>query len=105
MARRHLRTAYVGALLLGCALTGCAISGKCGIEGCPGDAEITAKVQAALDQRSDFGPPGTISVQTVNGVTYLSGAVPVNSMRREAADVARHVKGVTQVENTIAVPP
>jgi osmotically-inducible protein OsmY len=105
MTRQYLKTAHVGALLLSVALTGCATTEKCGIHGCPGDAEITAKVQAALDQRADLGPPGTISVQTVNHVVYLSGAVSVNSARRAAADVARRVTGVTQVENTIAVPP
>jgi osmotically-inducible protein OsmY len=105
MSRRHLKAAYVGALLLGFALTGCATNAKCGAKDCPSDAEITAKVQAALDQRSDLGPPGAINVQTVNGVVYLSGAVSVNSMKRAAADVARRIKGVTQVENTIAIPP
>jgi osmotically-inducible protein OsmY len=105
MTRRHLGTASAGALLLSFALTACATNGKCGPEGCPSDAEITAKVQAALDQRSDLGPPGAISVQTVNGVVYLSGSVSVNSMKRTATDVARRVKGVTEVENTIAIPP
>jgi osmotically-inducible protein OsmY len=32
-----------------------------------------------------------------------SGRFSVNSMRRAAADVARRVKGVTQLENTIAM--
>jgi len=58
MARRQMNTAFMGAPLLSIVLTGCATNGKCGIEGCPGDAAITAKVQAALDQRADFGPPG-----------------------------------------------
>jgi osmotically-inducible protein OsmY len=105
MTSRHMNTAFMGALFLSVMLTGCATSGKCRIAGCPSDAEITAKVQAALDQRADLGPPGTITVQTVNHVVYLSGMVSVNSMRRAAADVARRVRGVTQVENTIAVPP
>ena len=105
MRKPRLQTPYAIALLLGFALTGCVAARKYGTDGCSSDAEITAKVQAALDQRSDFGPPGTISVQTTNGVVYLSGIVSVNSMRRAAAEVARRVNGVMQVENTIAVPP
>jgi osmotically-inducible protein OsmY len=102
---KYLKTASAGAVLVSVALIGCATTGKCGTQGCPSDAEITRKVQAQLDQRADFGAPGTISVQTVDHVVYLSGNVSVNSMRRAAANVAQRVSGVTRVENTIAVTP
>jgi hypothetical protein len=52
-----LRQTALGALLLGVALTGCAATEKCGIQPCPSDAEITARVQSALNRRADFGPP------------------------------------------------
>jgi osmotically-inducible protein OsmY len=104
VTRRYLQTA-LSALLLSLALTGCAATEKCGIQPCPSDAEITARVQSALDGRADLGAPGAIGVQTVNHVVYLSRAVSVNSARRAAANVARRASGVTQIENMIAVSP
>jgi hypothetical protein len=47
------------------ALTGCATYEKCGLEGCPGDAAITAKVQAALNRHADLGPPDSIAAGAI----------------------------------------
>lgn len=64
------------------------------------DAEITAKVKAAI-----FAEPGLktlqISVDTVKGVVTLSGSVdsPTNSNRAKALAVA--VAGVKEVENRL----
>jgi hypothetical protein len=48
-------------------LPGCATYEKCGIGACPGDAKITANVQARLAQHPEIGP---LEVQTLNGVVY-----------------------------------
>jgi osmotically-inducible protein OsmY len=67
-----------------------------------GDAEITAKVKAAI-----FAEPGLktlqISVDTVNGVVTLSGSVdsPPNSDRAKA--LAAAVAGVKEVDNRLVL--
>jgi osmotically-inducible protein OsmY len=85
------------------ALGGCATYGKCGLEGCPSDAKITAKVQAAFNHHPDLGPPNSINIQTLNHVVYLSGEVSEGNMSEAAESVAHKIKGVTKVVNTIAV--
>jgi osmotically-inducible protein OsmY len=85
------------------ALGGCATYEKCGLEGCPSDAKITAKVQAAFNHHPDLGPPNSINIQTLNHVVYLSGEVSEGNMSEAAESVAHEIKGVTKVVNTIAV--
>ena len=84
-------------------LSGCATYEKCGAEGCAGDRQITADVHAAFDQHSELGEPNLINVQTVNHVVYLTGSVSAGEMRATAESVARQVKGVAQVEDSIYV--
>jgi osmotically-inducible protein OsmY len=85
------------------ALAGCATYEKCGLEGCPGDAGITAKVQAALNQHADLGPPDSIRVQTLNHVVYLNGLVDDGLAKRTAVSITKQVAGVTNVVNNIAI--
>jgi osmotically-inducible protein OsmY len=94
-------TGTVALILMG--LTGCATYEKCGLEGCPGDAKITAKVQAALNQHADLGPPDSIRVQTLNHVVYLNGLVDDGLVKRSAVTITKQVAGVTTVVNNIAV--
>jgi osmotically-inducible protein OsmY len=75
----------------------------CGIEGCPGDAKITEKVQAALNQHADLGPPDSIRVQTLNHVVYLNGLVDDGLAKRSAVAITKQVAGVATVVNNIAV--
>jgi osmotically-inducible protein OsmY len=84
-------------------LSGCATFEKCGTEGCAGDREITANVHAAFDQHPELGEPNLINVQTVNHVVYLTGHVSEGVMRSTAESVARQIKGVTRVEDTVYV--
>jgi osmotically-inducible protein OsmY len=84
------------------ALAGCATYEKCGLKGCPGDAGITAKVQAALNRHTDLGPD-SISVQTLNHVVYLNGLLDDDLAKRTAVSVTKQVAGVTDVVNNIAV--
>src|SRR5208283_3564072 len=90
-------------IMLTGALAGCATYEKCAVGGCPGDAKITTNVQTAFDQHPELGPLNSISVQTLNHVVYLNGEVNDGYMSETAESVAHEVKGVTRVENDIAV--
>jgi osmotically-inducible protein OsmY len=102
MASLKLLCALAIALFL-VGASGCAEFRECGPEGCPNDQKITANVQARLNQQPDLGPPGSITVQTVNRVVYLNGLVDVGLEKRNAESVAKQVPGVSQVVNNIAV--
>ena len=68
------------------------------------DAEITAKVKAAI-----FAEPGLktlqISVDTVKGVVTLSGSVHSQQYSDMARGLASAVAGVKGVENRLALKP
>jgi osmotically-inducible protein OsmY len=91
------------AFILAGALAGCATYGKCGVEGCAGDAKVTANVQSLFDQHPELGPPGTIEVQTIDHVVYLNGFAASGLERGTAVSLAQGTPGVTQVVNSIAV--
>jgi hyperosmotically inducible protein len=83
------------------ALSGCATNQQCGAEGCPGDAKITAAVQAQLAQHTEIG--SIVEVQTINGVVYLNGVVSQGIQRQTAATVASNTPGVTKVVNNLGI--
>jgi osmotically-inducible protein OsmY len=97
--------AYTCIAVLICVLAGCATSERCGLEGCLDDAKITARVQAALNQHADLGPPDSIRVHTLNRVVYLDGMVSDGLAKRSAFSIAKKVAGAKNVEvvNDIAV--
>ena len=82
-------------------LAGCAVERKCGLHGCPGDAQITANVQSSLAQHPEVEP--LVAVNTIDRVVYLSGFVATGVMRAEAEDSARSVPDVSKVVDSIAV--
>jgi osmotically-inducible protein OsmY len=84
-------------------LSGCASAGRCGLEGCAGDHEITARVRALLDQHAALGAPNVVSVQTLDRVVYLKGLVDTPYQKRLAADVAGQAPGVRRIVNMIGV--
>jgi len=73
MRRRHLQGLAFTLVLTG-ALSACAAFSKCGF-GCPGDADITADVQALFDQHPALEPPNLLTIQTLDHVVYLNGLV------------------------------
>ena len=85
------------------ALTGCAALGQCNSDRCRNDAKITAKVRALFDQYPVLGPPNTLTVQTMNGVVYLNGAVSTYLQGYMAEAVALRAPGVASVVNGTAV--
>lgn len=92
-----------GALLLMTVLSGCATFGKCGVDGCPEDAKITADVKARLGQYPDLQGINDIQVQSLNHVVYLTGEVSDGLAARTAESIARQTKGVSQVVNSISI--
>jgi osmotically-inducible protein OsmY len=105
--RPHRRPwAAAGALLLCALLAGCAdydAYRKCGKEGCPGDAQITAAVQASLKQHPALQPPNVIYVRTVDHTVYLTGQVATGLQRDTAESLAKQTPEVHRVVNSIAL--
>jgi osmotically-inducible protein OsmY len=82
---------------------GCASFGKCDSEACAGDSKITADVQSRMNQMPDFGPPGSIHVQTIDRVVFLNGEVTGGLSKRLAESVATGSPGVLRVVNALDV--
>ncbi len=95
--------ALAGAGAMTAFLAGCAAYEKCGFKGCPGDAEITAQVQALFAQHPTIEPPNILNVQTRDGVVYLTGIVDTDYQRKLAGDVALQTPGVKKVVNSIGL--
>jgi osmotically-inducible protein OsmY len=89
--------------LLAAGLSGCVGFGKCDPATCTGDKKITADVNAVLKEHREFGAPGTIRVQTTNGVVYLNGLVETDFARRSAESLVMQVENVKDVVNSIEV--
>jgi len=93
------------ALVAAASLGGCTVVDtlrKCGA-GCPGDAAITAAVQARLYQHTELLAPNRLYVSTLDGTVYLSGEVATDTQRLDAVDIARATPGVPRVVDTIAI--
>jgi osmotically-inducible protein OsmY len=103
MITRKLLAVLTFAIVLFGALSGCAANRKCGVEGCAGDASITASVQNRIDQHPELNGLNSINVQTLDHVVYLSGFVSNSLDRALAKSVAAQAPGVTRVVNNIAV--
>jgi osmotically-inducible protein OsmY len=91
-------------LVLTATLSGCAVCRtyeKCGLQGCPGDKEITAQILSQFSQHLDL-EPNAINVQTLDHVVYLNGLVSSGLEIYEAEAIARQVPGVTDVVNSVA---
>jgi osmotically-inducible protein OsmY len=86
-----------------CALGGCASIRHCGLEGCPQDREITARVRVLLDQHEALEAPNRVSVQTIDRVVYLTGLVETPYQKRLASSVAAQAAGVTRIVNSIGL--
>jgi osmotically-inducible protein OsmY len=99
----RFKFAFVLAAIPAVILSGCADFKPCGSQSCTADANITADVQARLNQMPDLGPPGSVRVQTRDRVVYLNGPVDGGLEKRTAESVAAQAPGVVQVVNSIAV--
>jgi osmotically-inducible protein OsmY len=93
----------VVAPLLCAAFCGCAVTQECRVDSCADDSQITAKIQAMFDQRSEFRPPNFVYVKTVNHVVYLTGQVNTDLVRENAESIVRDAADGTRVVNSIAL--
>ena len=66
------------------------------------DHNTSSRVRAALADDSQYKYDG-VNVETFKGVVQLSGFVNTRDQKNRAGDLARKVKGVTDVENNITV--
>jgi osmotically-inducible protein OsmY len=103
MARPTFFAALTAALILGAGLSGCASFEKCDPANCAKDAQISTEVRASLNQHTEFGPPGSLRVQTINRVVYLNGMVDTDLDRRNAESITMQVTDVKDVVNSIDV--
>ena len=102
--RIGLRCALAALLLT--AVAGCSAMRayrQCGLAGCPGDREISAKVRAVFAAHPALEPPNLIDVQTLDRVVYLSGIVDTDLERAMAESFARTVSGVDRVVDSIGL--
>ena len=94
----------LGALPLLLGVTGCTTGSR--YEQSTGeridDHNTSSRVRAALADDSQYKYDG-VNVETFKGVVQLSGFVNTKDQKNRAGDLARKVKGVTDVENNITV--
>ena len=91
---------------LGAALNGCAAYQayrKCGLAGCPGDAQVTSAVYDQLQRHPALAPPTQVYVHTLDRVVYLSGQVATDLQRDSAETAAREAPGARRVVDSIAL--
>jgi osmotically-inducible protein OsmY len=99
----HRLTTFSAAaiILLSGAVSGCAVFEKCTPENCSTDKQITKDVNELLSQHRELGPPGTVHVQTINGVVYLTGTLNSDFEIRSTESIVRQVANVKDVENNL----
>jgi hyperosmotically inducible protein len=99
-----MRRLMVAIMLVGIALIGCESPSKQRAQEAINDAEISAAVQAKLtaDRSSNFA---LVSVDSDRGVVRLRGAVSSSEQRKRAEELARQVKGVIRVVNSLSIAP
>ncbi|HAT1620712.1 TPA: molecular chaperone OsmY [Raoultella planticola] len=72
------------------------------LEGYAGDTAITSQVKAKL-LADDIVPSRKVKVETLAGTVHLSGTVDSRQQADRAADIAKAVSGVKNVENNLSV--
>jgi osmotically-inducible protein OsmY len=97
------RVALVPLIVLFAAISACATYKKCGFNGCAGDAQITADVQALIGKYPSLEAPNIVRIQTVDHVVYLYGQVDTDLQRLMAQEIALSVTGVRRVVNSIGL--
>ena len=89
------------AVILTGVLSGCSTYRSCGFSGCPGDAQITADIEALIRQHPAIEAPNSVRVSTIDHVVYLYGQVDTELQRATAESLAREVAGVRRVVDSI----
>ena len=68
------------------------------------DRSVTSRVKSALSSDSLYKYPD-VNVITFKGTVQLSGFVDSKDQKSKAADLAKSVAGVKEIENNITVKP
>jgi len=68
------------------------------------DKTLTANVKMALNNNPDYKFDG-VTVTTMNSTVQLGGFVNTDDQKSKAADIAKGVQGVKDVENKISTKP
>lgn len=103
MPRKPLALLMLGTLLGSlCACADYAAYRKCG-SGCPGDAELQARVTALLAQHRALASPNQVTVRSLDRVVYLSGQVATGLQRDTAESIVREAPGVRRVVDNIGI--
>jgi osmotically-inducible protein OsmY len=97
--RRRIAPALVVALT-------CVLSVGCGptIAGTADDATITTRVKTAFLSDGSLDVV-RIEVSTSNGVVTLAGRVKTRQEEANALELARSIRGVTNVKSTLVIDP
>jgi hyperosmotically inducible periplasmic protein len=66
------------------------------------DKTLNSKVRAALDDSAEYKFPD-VKVETFRGTVQLSGFVVSGAQKARAAEIAKSVNGVQNVENKLTV--
>jgi hyperosmotically inducible protein len=69
------------------------------------DTVIAAKVKGELAGKSGFDTATSVTVEVNSGIVELSGFVSTLDQKTQAADIARSVNGVKDVQNNISLKP
>ena len=86
-----------------CLLPGCvALTGETAGENID-DTVVTTEIKARLGEEKLINTT-RVSVKTERGIAYLTGAVATSAERDKAISIAKNVKGVREVVDTIATP-
>ena len=89
-----------------CNQTDSSRGGKVAVQEAPADWEITTHVKSAIMSDSSLSAGAKlVSVSTTNGVVTLIGSVPTKQDRERIVKLAKETRGVTKVDNQIAVSP
>ena len=103
MKKNHIVIPFLVLLMLIAALAGCAATATRGSTGdYVDDSVITTKVKALLAE-DDFLKSFQISVESFKGTVQLSGFVNSKQAVDKAGEIARSVKGVKSVKNSLIV--
>jgi len=103
MKKRNRFVGYCGLVMLLVAFVACASTSKQESAGeYVDDSVITTKVKALLAE-DDFLKSFQISVETYKSTVQLSGFVGSQKAVDKAGEIARSVKGVKTVRNTLIV--
>ena len=66
------------------------------------DKTLNTRVRSALDDSAEYKFPD-VKVESFRGTVQLSGFVATAAQKSRAGDIAKNVRGVTNVDNKITV--